>query len=121
MIASGISAIMSRNGRSAAVPAATLGDAVGTPSPVSKRPVANSGFPFGSSSLIGCLLQTGFLLCPLSSVNGQRHIDPCPELLRRYAPARLESGWNENCRCMRHGPTQPREGTAMKQTLEKNE
>ena len=50
----------------------------------SKRPVANSGFPFGISSLIGSLLRTGFLLCPLSSVNGQLHIDPCPELLRRY-------------------------------------
>src|ERR687894_2069217 len=84
MTASGISAIMLRNARSAAVPAVTLGDAVGTPSPVSKRPVANSGFPFGSSSLIGCLLRTGSLLCPLSSVNGQLHIDPCPELLRRY-------------------------------------
>src|ERR671915_1439594 len=84
MTASGTSAIMLRNGRSAAVPAVTLGDAVGTPSPVSKRPVANSGFPFGSSSLIGCLLRTGSLLCPLSSVNGQLRIDPCPELLRRY-------------------------------------
>ena len=83
-----IPAIMSRNERSVAVPAATLGDAVGTPSPVSKRPVANSGFPFGSSSLIGGLLRTGSLLCPLSSVNGQRHIDPCPELLRRYVPKR---------------------------------
>jgi hypothetical protein len=67
-----------------AVPAATLGDAVGTPSPVSKRPAANLGFPFGISSLIGCLLRTGFLLCPLLSVNGQLHIDPCPKLLRGY-------------------------------------
>src|SRR2546429_5149154 len=98
MIASGISAIMSRNERSVVVPAATLGDAVEIPSPVSKRPVANSGFPFGSSSLIGCLLRTGFLLCPLSSGNGQRHIDPCPELLRRYSasPQPIEYPW---CLC----------------------
>src|SRR2546430_14981286 len=95
MIASGISAIMSRNERSVAVPAATLGDAVEIPSPVSKRPVANSGFPFGSFSLIGCLLRTGFLLCPLSSVNGQRHIDPCPQLLRRYLYAACS-----RCRCI---------------------
>jgi hypothetical protein len=38
----------------------------------------------GVPLLIGCLLRTGSLLCPLSSVNGQLHIDPCPELLRRY-------------------------------------
>src|SRR5918997_3733086 len=86
---------MLRNGRSAAVPAVTLGDAVGTPSPVSKRPVANSGFPFGSSSLIGCLLRTGSLLCPLSSVNGQLRIDPCPELLRRYLISIFITGRNQ--------------------------
>jgi hypothetical protein len=67
MTASGISAIMSRNESSAVVPAATVGDAVGTPSPVSL------GVSFWE-----------FLLDRVSAMN---RIPPLPSLIRERAAA----------------------------------